>query len=155
MNEEISDNRKDKLLKYPDKYLHKTEVSYPRKNVENFMKSWTEEVEKRQEIVDNFEDVVEHSIQTALDKMDEDLVVIKKTIESDLSKEAEELKDELYKQRMDEIKEQQKFIEAADNKKEELKKRVREQLEQNKLNHEKKIKEKKEALKFWRNPKTK
>ena len=153
--DELADQRKDTLLKYPSKYVHKMVVEYDINKVNNFIKSWKEEIDKRDTIIENFDDTLKQATDGAIAEFENSLEEIKKGIEEDMSKEPEELKEELYKARMAQIKEQQNFIEEADKRKEALRKQVEEKLKPMLKEHEQKRKIKAEAIKFWENPKTK
>jgi hypothetical protein len=141
--------RKDKIKKNHNTYTHDIKIVYPIQNILNMKKEWRAELERMGEWLENSEENYKKVFEDSLVKLEEqneavakELEDLKNTPEEDLVKKWKE-----YFEKM--LNDKEEFITKLDERKVQLEEELKNEFAQVKANATHKIKEKRDALKFW------
>lgn len=142
-------SRKDKIVKGRDKYTHIITCEYPKKNVENLLKSWKENINQYNEWLDNYDNKVEEARKAAVLTFEESV----KNIEEEVTKILGMSDEERLKYWNEIFLQQCKDLEESKKNKEDIIKKLEKQnldlLNKYKQQYQKELKNKKEAIKLW------
>lgn len=142
-------DRKDKITKNHSTYKHQITITYPRQNVENMKKGWRTFIQEHEEWIKNQEEILEEQLQAGLQELNNRLEEVKNQTLVFAEKPKEEIKNILYQQYLDNIKEKLDFIEQKEIHEKELKQSIEEQFQKQVAQVKSQIKEKRDALKLW------
>lgn len=140
------------IYKYPQKHVMKRTDEYPNENIKNMLSSWEKKIEQETDWLDNIDETMETTIKEVNEAYDKEVEAEKKFIEERMSMDKEELYKVLYKDFLAVVEQKQEQHKNIEEIKKENEKRVREQIERERIHHQQELKKFQEAYDVWSKP---
>jgi hypothetical protein len=138
-----------KIYEYPQKFVMKRCDEYPVENVKNMIAAWEDRVRRCKEFLDAFDKNLVESKDVIAEALEKEKEAEQKFIEERLSMDKEELKNVLYQEYMDVVKEKQENHKQFEEMKKQNEQHIEKEFRKRKAEYEKELKEKQDSIDVW------